>query len=412
MSKFAYKIRDENNNIFTGIAEGANEEEVLDRLSDKNHIPVAIEELNFNGTKKHISIKEKLNDNLIRLRSNVPYKDLVFFTRQLATMIDAGVPLSRALSQLAESEKPAFKKILFTVVDDIAMGNTFSEAIAKHPGAFTTIYCSIVYSGEVSGSLDRVLLQLAAYMENVETLREKVKGAMRYPIFLTGFVVLLLLGILWKLVPAFENMYKGFSTELPLPTKILINISNIIQSYFIQGIGFLLLLVILIIFGMGNKTFRLAIDKYLLYIPIFGTILKKNIFSVFCRTMAILMNSGTPILQSLEVVGLVVGNKSYSQNLETVYNKLRTGELLSKALKDTKLFPVLITQLVATGEEAGKLDALLEKAAVFYECEIKVTVDSLAAIIEPFLIIILASFVGMVLIALYLPIFSLGKIIY
>jgi len=409
--RYSYKVRDAQNRILVGQADAATVDELIDRLAEKELVPVVIDELNFDGSKKGQSIFEKINESLLKAQNKVPYKSVVFFTRQLATMVEAGVPLAQALSQLAEAEKPVFKRIILQVAEDISMGSTFSDAISRHPGAFNNMYCSIVRSGEVSGALDEVLDQIATYMENVEAMRQKVKGAMRYPVFIAGFVTLMMIGILWKLVPTFESMYGSFNAKLPGPTLFLIACSHVIREQFLIVAGIAVTLIVTFMFLMNVDSFKAFVHKYILYFPVFGMILRKNIWANFSRTMALLMHSGTPILQATEIAGAVVGNKIYSASLERVYNSLKTGMLLSQSLKETGLFPVLITQLVATGEESGKVDALLRKAAEFYEREIRVTVESLAAIIEPFMIIILGGLVGGILIALYLPIFMIGKLI-
>jgi type IV pilus assembly protein PilC len=411
MAKYFYKARDGNDRIVTGTIEGGTIDEVIDRVGEKKLIPIQVDELNFDGSRKNESFTDKFKAGFARAQTKIPYKDVVFFTRQLATMVEAGVPLVKALEQLAIAEKPAFKKIITTVAEDISRGNTFSDAVARHPGAFNNLFISVCHAGEVAGALDKVLDQLATYMEYSEALRSKVISAMRYPTFIAGFVTLLVAAILWKLVPIFANLYKGFGADLPGPTLILVAISNAFQ----HGFLWILLACILLFVGykaaMTQDSVKLYLHKYMLYMPIFGMILRKNIWSVFSRTMALLMEAGTPILQATEICGAVVGNKMFSKGLEEVYANLRRGELLSASLQKTKIFPPMIVQLVATGEESGKVDELLRKAAEFYEREIKNTVDSLAAIIEPVLIIILGGIVGGILICLYLPVFSIGKII-
>ncbi len=411
MPKYTYKARDEEGRTITGTADGSNVDEIVDIITEKRLTPITVDELNFDGTKKGETFWEKLNNGIVKMQNKVPYKDVVFFTRQLATMVEAGVPLAQALYQLSESEKVIFKRIIRRVADDISMGSTFSDAIAKHPGAFSNMYVSVILSGEISGALEKVLDQMATYMENVEAMRQKVKGAMRYPTFIAGFVTVMVVGILWKLVPVFENMYGSFNKALPGPTQMLISLSHIIQNHLFMVVSIVLLIIISFKAGMTNIKFKTVVHKYILYIPVFGSILKKNIWATFCRTMSLLMDSGTPILQAIEISGAIVGNKMYSDSLEIVYNQLRTGAMLSQSLKESGVFPVLVTQLTATGEEAGKVDDLLRKAAEFYEREIRVTVDSLASIIEPFLIIILGSVVGSILFALYLPIFTIGKLL-
>ena len=411
MAKYYYKARDLNDRIVTGNIEGATLDEVIDRLGEKKLIPIAVDELNFDGSRKKQTFSDKLKESFAPTKNKVPYKDVVFFTRQLATMVEAGVPLVRSMEQLGSGEKPVFKKVILTIAEDISRGNTFSDSIARHPGAFNNLFVSVCRAGEIAGALDKVLDQLATYMEYSEALRSKVKSAMRYPTFIAGFVTVLVMGILWKLVPIFQGLYSGFNAKLPTPTLILVTVSNMFRD----NIIWVALIIIALIFGfkaaMVNEKFKFYFHKYLLFMPIFGLIMRKNIWSIFSRTMALLMESGTPILQATEICGAVVGNKMFSKALENVYQGLRQGELLSASLQKTKVFPPMVVQLVSTGEESGKVDELLRKAAEFYEREIKNTVDSLAAIIEPVLIIILGGIVGSILICLYLPVFSIGKII-
>jgi type IV pilus assembly protein PilC len=411
MAKYFYKARDINDRIVTGNAEGATIDEIIDRLGEKQMIPIQVDELNFDGSRRNQSFTDKFKEGFARTSNKIPFKEVVFFTRQLATMVEAGVPLVKALEQLAIAEKPVFKKVISTLAEDISRGNTFSDAVSRHPGAFNNLFVSICHAGEVAGALDKVLDQLATYMEYSEAMRSKVVSAMRYPTFIAGFVTLLVAAILWKLVPIFANLYSGFGAQLPGPTQFLVNISNAFQHGFVWIILALVLMIVGYKAAMTQENIKFQIDKYLLFFPVFGMIMRKNIWAVFSRTMALLMEAGTPILQATEICGAVVNNKMFSKALEEVYASLRRGELLSASLQKTKIFPPMIVQLVSTGEESGKVDELLRKAAEFYEREIRNTVDSLAAIIEPFLIIILGGIVGGILICLYLPVFSMGKII-
>jgi len=412
MPKFNYSVRDTQGRLLTGTMDANTVDECINRLEEKSLIPVNIEELNFDGTLKNRSFLERINEWIIKTQNNVPYHSVVFFTRQLATMLNGGVSLPRALEQLSRNEKPVFKRIIETINDDIGMGSTFSDAIAKHKGAFNHMFVSVVRAGEVSGALDKVLDQLATYMENVEAMKSKVKAAMRYPAVIGSFVFLMIIGILIFLVPIFQDMYSGFGAKLPGPTLVLIAISNAIRhNALMVTFGFLVFVGFIAVLMNVDSTNYLY-HKYLLKLPVFGEILKKNILSVYCRTMALLMDSGTPILEATQISGAAVNNRHYAKALEYVYNDLKQGELLSQALgRHAEEFPVLVTQLVSTGEESGKIDELLLKAAEFYEREIKNVVDSLASIIEPILIVILGGIVGGMLIALYLPVFSIGKII-
>jgi len=411
MGKYAYKVRDQKANLLTGQMDGNSVDEVINRLEEKSLIPISVEELNFDGTLKNRSFFDKINEAILKSQTKVPYKDMVFFTRQLATMLNGGVALPKSLEQLSRGEKPILKRILDQISDDISMGSTLSDALGKHPGAFNNMYVSVVRSGEVSGALDVVLDQLATYMENVEAMKAKVKAAMRYPAAIGGFVTVIVIAILIKLVPIFKDMYGGFGATLPKPTLVLIAMSDAIRFNAPLVIAGALLLIIAFFVAMNIDATRYLWHKYILKFPVFGLILKKNILSIFSRTMSLLMSSGTPILEATQIAGAAVNNKHYAKALEDVYNDLKQGELLSASLTKTKEFPALVTQLVSTGEESGKIDELLRKAAEFYEREIKNTVDSIASIIEPFLIVTLGALVGGILIALYLPIFSIGKII-
>lgn len=283
--------------------------------------------------------------------------------------------------------------------------------MARHPGVFNNMYVAVVRAGETAGALGLVLDQMANYLENNEELRKKIKGAMRYPTFISGFVLLMVVIVLWKLVPIFSNVYASLNAELPLPTLILISVSDWAQGHIPKILAAAILLIVFFKIGLTYPSFRFQVERLVLKLPIYGIILQKNIWSTFSRTMALLLKSGTPILEAVEITSMVLNNSVFAQQLKGVYDKLRGGETLSKTLKESGRFSGLIVQLTATGERSGRVDELLGKAADFYLKEIKITVDSLATIIEPVLIVGLGGVVGSILIALYFPIFNLGKII-
>ncbi|MCL2182936.1 MAG: type II secretion system F family protein [Chitinispirillia bacterium] len=413
MPKFSYSVRDAQGRLVSGTMDGNSVDECIVRLEEKNLIPINIEELNFDGSIKGRSFFDKVNGSLIAMSKRVPYRDVVFFTRQLATMIDGGVALPRAVEQLSRNEKPAFKRMLEQIGDDLGMGSTFSDALGKHPGAFNNMFVAVVRAGEAAGALDKVLDQLANYMENSEALKSKVKAAMRYPAVITAFVAAVTVGILTFLVPVFKDMYAGFGAKLPAATLMMISFSDAIRDNAIAVTAGIIALVIGGFLALNAEKPKYLWDRYLLKLPVFGEILRKNILAIFCRTMSLLMDSGTPILEAIQISGAAVNNKHYSKALEGVYNDIKQGELLSASLVKAGHadFPALVTQLVSTGEESGRIDELLSKAAEFYDREIKNVVDSLSSIIEPILIVILGGIVGTMLIALYLPVFTIGKII-
>ena len=412
MAKFAYTIKDTDNHAVSGIRFGDSIDEVADFLEQKNFTIVSLDELNFDGSKKGETFAQKFSAGWNRMQNRIPLKSVVFFTRQLATMIQSGVPISEALVQLAEGEKPAFKKIILQVEADIGEGKSFSEALSRHPGAFNNMFVAVVRSGEATGALVKVLDEMATYFENIEILRQKIVGAMRYPLFIALFVTIMVIGILWKLVPVFASMYKSFDVQLPVPTQVLVSVSNVIKDYFPLVVLALVLLVAGANAAYTIPSVRFFVHKYSLRLPVYGILIRKNLWARFCRTLALLMESGTPILQAIEITSAVVNNALFSLHLEAVYDKIRNGEPLSKSLRETGIYPRLVTQLAATGEKSGRVDDLLVKAAEFYEREIRITVDSISTIIEPLLIIFLGSVVGGIVISLYLPIFSIGKLLH
>lgn len=411
MARYSYEARDAENRLLSGIMDGNTMNEVYEILEQKGFAPISVIELNFDGSRKGETFADKVRTGFKRMQHKVPLPAVVFFTRQLATMIEGGVPISAALLQLAEDEKPVFRKIILQVEEDVSAGRSFSDSLARHPGAFSNMFVAIVRAGEAAGALDTVLDQMATYMESIDTIRKKVRGAMRYPQFIAGFVLLMVIGILWKLVPMFSSMYASFNVPLPLPTQMLVSASKMVQHNVLLVVALLVLLVLAFKAGLTNPAFRFAVESYVLRLPVYGIIIKKNIWARFSRTMALLMEAGTPILQAVEITSGVVNNTVFSNQLKILHDKLRGGEPLSKSLKEIKVFPRLIVQLAATGEQSGRIAQLLRKAAGFYEREITITVDSLASIIEPTLIIILGGLVGSIVIALYLPIFHVGKLI-
>jgi len=412
MGKFSYKVRDREDRVLLGTMEAVTADEVLERLTQKALLPIVVKELSGEELVTRRTFSEVLSESLRSRRNRVPYKNVVFFTRQLATMVGQGVPLSRALDQLTKGEKPVFRQIIQQVADDLSTGFSLSDALGRHPGAFNPMYVAVVNSGEVAGALDRVLDGMADYMESVEIMRGKVKTAMRYPMFIGGFVTLMMVGILWKLVPTFEQIYSSMNAVLPVPTQILIVVSNTLR----HNTPFLILAVILItgafLYLRTIESFRIAFSQWVLRVPVFGGILQKNIWATYCRTMSLLMNAGTPILKATEIAGATVDNPFFASRLSGLFAGLRKGDLLSEALEASGLFPVLVIQLVSTGETSGRVDELLGKAAEFYEREVRNVVDSLSSIIEPILIVTLGSVVGAILFSLYLPIFQIGKFIH
>jgi type IV pilus assembly protein PilC len=411
MAKFSYKARDTQDRLHSGTMDGESIDDCVERLEARGMVPISVEERSADGNGPDGSFSERVGERFHAMRTRVPYRNVVFFTRQLATMINGGVPLPKAVDQLSRDEIPVFKRMLEQVCYDLGMGSNFSDAVSKHPGAFGNMFVAVIRAGETAGALDTVLNQLADYMENTETMKSKVKAAMRYPMVISVFVLVIVTGVLIKLVPIFKDMYANFGAKLPGPTLLLISVSDAIRNNALITL-LAIAAVIAAVFVLQNmESASCMIHKYILKAPVFGNILRKNILAIYCRTMSLLMNSGTPILEATQITEAAVNNKHYAKALQGVYNDLRHGEPLSKALTRAEEFPVLVTQMVSTGEESGRIDELLNKAAEFYDKEIRNIVDSMASIIEPVLIVILGGIVGSILIALYLPVFYIGKLI-
>lgn len=336
---------------------------------------------------------------------------LVFFTRQMATMVSAGLPLVKALRGLATEEKTKFKRVLSQVADDVEHGSTFSEALREHPRIFNRLYVSLVKSGEESGHLDVILAQLADYLEAIEEIRMRVKAALRYPVFIFGFVTLIFAGFLLVVVPKFGVIYANFDAQLPGPTVFVMAV-----SYFIRdNLLLLLLLAGLLVFVLkmlvNTEKGRLVWDTLKLRFPVFGKIVQKVVVSRLARTMAVLSHSGLPIVHALNVVSRAANNVIYERAMLDVRRRVQAGQTLGEAMQKTGIFPVLLTQMVTTGEETGTMDVMFSKVAVFYEKQVKATVESIIPLIEPFLIVALGFVVGCMLVVMYLPIFKLGQVI-
>lgn len=336
---------------------------------------------------------------------------LVFFTRQLATMVSAGLPLVKALRGLATEEKTRFRKVLTGVADDVEHGSTFSDALRRHPRAFNRLYVSLVKSGEESGQLDVILAQLADYLEAVEEIRMRVKAALRYPIFIFALAGLIFAGFLLVVVPKFGVIYANFDAELPGPTRWVLGASTFARDNIL-----LLILAVVAIFGLvklwiSTERGRLIYDTLKLRLPVIGEVVKKVVVSRLARTMAVLSHSGLPIVQSLTVVSRAANNIIYERAMLEVKRLVEEGKTLAEAMQQSKIFPVLLVQMVATGEQTGTMDVMFSKVASFYEKQVKATVESIIPLIEPFLIVALGFMVGSMLVVMYLPIFKLPQVL-
>jgi type IV pilus assembly protein PilC len=360
-------------------------------------------------------IKEKPKDlfaNVAFFKPKVTGKDVVIFTRQLSTMIDAGLPLVQGLEILEkQQDNPTFKKILNSVRTDVEAGSTLADSMRKHPKVFDTLFSNMIEAGETGGILDTILSRLAVFMEKSMALKKKIKGAMTYPTICLAISILILAVILIFVVPVFETMFEDFGSTLPLPTLFLVNLSNLVKDYFILLIIAFVIAVMIFKKIYNTEKGRLIIDRYSLKSPVFGILLKKVAVAKFTRTLSTMLHSGVPILEALQVVAKTSGNKVIENAVFRVADSIAEGRPIAEPLEESGVFPNMVVQMINVGESVGALDAMLEKIADFYDQEVDQAVENLTAMIEPFMMVFLGGMIGGIVVAMYLPIFKIGGIV-
>ena len=353
---------------------------------------------------------ERFNISMEKLKTRVPLTNLVFFTRQLSTMFNAGLTLEKAISFLSKEEKHrTFKKVLIDIESSVKKGLLLSDALGRHPGVFNNLYISLVKAGEVSGKLSVTLEELAHYLETMEDTQRKVKSAMYYPTFILFFLGLVLIVLFAFIIPQFTSVYDQLNADLPVYTQMLLDtgdwLNNNLFTFFFFNILFAISMWLFFLTDRG----RLIRDRFLLKVPIFGSIINQNILSKFGKTFGILVGSGVSILDTMNLVKKVVENRVYELAIEKSAKHIENGSSISDALKLADLFPGVLIQLMNTGEETGEIDKLALKVSDFYAKQVDAIVDRLTSIIEPALIILIGVIIGVVLVAVYMPIFKFGS---
>jgi type IV pilus assembly protein PilC len=339
----------------------------------------------------------------------VSTKDLVVFTRQFATMIDAGLPLVQCLDILSgQQDNKTFKTVLLQVKSDVESGSTFADALRKHPKAFDELFVNLVAAGEVGGILDTILNRLAAYLEKAMKLKKQVKSAMTYPATIVSIAVIVIGVILVFVIPAFEKMFADFGGALPAPTQIVINMSNFIQDYILFIVGFFILLVFSFKKTYATRKGRLVMDRLALRLPVFGILIRKVSVAKFTRTLGTMVSSGVPILDGLDITSKTAGNKIIENAIIEVRKSISEGNTIADPLTKSGVFPPMVCQMIAVGEQSGSIDTMLNKIADFYDDEVDDAVANLTAMMEPLLMLFLGTTVGGLVIAMYLPIFKLA----
>ena len=357
-------------------------------------------------------LKEKPKDifeNVSFMKPKVTNKDIVIFTRQFSTMIDAGLPLIQGLQILAEqAENPTFKDILKQINKDVEGGSTLAEGMKKHPNIFDTLFVNLVAAGEVGGILDIILRRLAEYIEKSEKLKAQIKGAMTYPIVVIAIAIIVIAVILIFVIPVFQDMFASFGKALPMPTQIVVFLSNFLKSnihWCLLGLGAL---------GFAFKKYRgteggrRTTDNISLKLPVFGDLLKKTAVARFTRTLGTMISSGVPILDALEIVAKTAGNVILEEIIFEVRGSIAEGQTIAEPLSENDIFPGMVIQMISVGEATGALDTMLEKIADFYDDEVDTAVDALTSMLEPLLMVFLGGSIGGLVVAMYLPIFSMA----
>jgi len=402
---YVYKVRDRQGKLLEGTLEADNTTLVANRLRQMGYIPIAIDKKDEGGLQKEIKLP-------FGRGSRVKLKDIAVFSRQFATMINSGLSLLRSLYILTEqTESKALAAIVNQVRQDVEKGASLSQALGRHPKAFSRLYVAMVKAGETGGVLDSVLLQVAETIEKQVELRRKIKSAMTYPVVVFALVLLIVNAMLLFIVPMFQDLYKELGGTLPLPTRILLGVSSTLKK--LWWLVALVQVGLVIAFKRWIQTDggRAQWDAIKLRVPVFGKLVHKTALTRFSRTLAVLLRSGVPILEALEITSETVNNSVMSSAVKDVQSSVKTGESMAKPLASHSVFPPMVVQMIAVGEETGAVDTMLEKIADFYDQEVEATVNSLTSLLEPLLIVVMGGAVGGMVIALYMPMFNIINLI-
>jgi type IV pilus assembly protein PilC len=405
MPVFAYEGRTTSGKVLRGNMDAPSREAVINRLRAQRIQPI-VEKIRERGRGLDRDIR------IPGFGQKVKPKDVVIFTRQLATMIDAGMPLVQILEILAsQSDNKTFGAQVRAVKESVEAGSTLSDALSRFPRTWDELYVNMVQAGEAGGILDTILARLSQYMEKMISLKRKIKGAMIYPATIIAVAVIVTLILLVFVIPVFADLFSSFGRALPAPTQFVINLSNFVISY----LHFMVAAAILVVIGI-RQTYRtergrLAIDHLLLRFPVLGELIRKAAIARFSRTLGTLVSSGVPILDSLSITARTAGNKVVERAGFMVRESIKEGRTMLEPLAKSGVFPPMVCQMIGAGEMTGALDQMLQKIADFYEDEVDTAVNSLTALMEPLVIVVLGTIIGGLVISMYLPIFQLGSLL-
>ena len=398
MPVYTYKARDPRGQAITSMMEAESEQVVRSRLRERNFIVTSIQ-----VKKKGFELKDVF-DVFRRVRA----KSLTIFSRQFATMVGAGLSLVRALDVLErQTDDKKLKEVIADVRRRVEAGSSLSEAFAAHPATFSDLFVSLTHAGEVGGVLDETLGRIAEFLEKDQTLRAKVKSAMTYPIGILIFAVIVVFILMYFVIPTFVQIFTGMNVTMPITTQMLIVFSTALKKYPYIFFGVIIAVVVAARAYIKTSRGKLQYHGLLLRLPVFGALTRKVTISRFSRTLGTLLKSGVPVMQAMEVTGKASGNLVVEKAVDDVRASLREGETISEPMEKSGLFPPMVTQMIAVGEETGSLDMMLSKVSDFYDVEVETTLDALTSLLEPLMIVFVGGIVGFIVISMFLPMVSL-----
>ncbi|MBD3296901.1 MAG: type II secretion system F family protein [Candidatus Omnitrophica bacterium] len=402
MPKFNYVVKDRSGQTVKGDVEAADKSQALSMLRKKEFLILKLEKA------KGGAMQFSFNLGGVKVKS----EELSIFTRQLATIVESGIPVVNGLDILAEqTDNPGFNDVIRDVKESVNTGLSLSDALGKHPRVFPVLLVSMVRAGESSGMLDVVLDRVSGYMEKANALEKKVKSAMIYPAVIVLMATVITLVMILKVIPVFKDIFAGFGAELPAATELLINLSDFLRAYFLVFIGGVAAVIAAVKWYLGTPGGKLRFDRAKLRLPIVGVIFRKVAVSRFTRTLGTLLNSGVPILNALEIVSETSGNKALEKSVNEVRKQVKEGESISPPMERSGIFPPMVVRMISVGERSGELEKMLTKIANFYDEQVDTAVSGLTSLLEPLIIAFLGIVIGGIVFCMFLPIFKISQII-
>ena len=409
MPSFSYLIKDNKGNKHEGIISATNLDAALNKLREAGQTVITIVDAGKAEAGKRKTLVDEIALYIHKLKTAVPLGTLVFFTRQLSTMVSAGLTIEKSLNNLLyEETQKKFKRVVAQLLNDVKKGFSLSDALDRHPGVFSPLYIALVRSGEVSGSLYGVLAEMADYLEFIQDTRRKIVSAVMYPTLVAVILTIVTIILVGYVVPQFEAVYTRFGAALPIPTQILIQVSDVLGGNILTALLAAVGAIILLRIGSLTDTGRKIADRIKLIMPLFKHIVLNSLMSKFCRTLGMLLSAGVPVVDSMNLVYRVMDNVHYKAAVRQANGLIRDGYSIAASLKKTEVFPNTLLSLAATGEETGDMDKMLSKAATFYDKQLEAVIMRMTSLIEPLLIILIAIVIGAIIIANYLHFFKMG----